>query len=540
MPYRRLIQFGPTPQTLTHSLSDRAIAGCWFELRRWGGCSDGELRLRQEFPARSDIQIGDWVAMSYDADDRWYLGRVVERRSDSPAGIVLKLQGMSAQLDFVFPGGFGSDADGVAPHRYGCPQFFPHDPDADHENIDCVSRPEELVRRLMEQYIVPATDITFDEELIENAAIVSDLRELKVRGTESAADLLKDLALRARNAAWGVDEQGRFYFLQRRETVAADWREARDLVALRERVNDLQVFNRVLLTGGLVYAECAAPPCATFRWQGNYLQPQSIAAHGERRIRLSVPWIRTAADSQAFVREFFRVYAQPTPHYQFEVARQANLVRPWLNSVTLRDRGGNTLMTAQPEVIRVQFDHAPVFRIDLGPLSPRNWWTVDTDGDPWPVAEGAESGFGGGLVDVTSDETTDDTSEEPDDALTNCWGCATMPRRWTVTLAGLTGGVCSDCHLINGTYTLTRDSAFTGYCCWTAQHPACGGASPRNSLRLVRLPHFTGLLIITDSAWAAQYAAQEPFDCHGANTLVLDDQSPMCGNYPATLTIEPL
>src|SRR5437868_2921682 len=103
---RRILHYSPTPADLVGPIADRAIVGCWFELNRQGGCGAGELRLKDEFPQRSAIDLGDWIACEFAADDRWYLGRVEKRIARSPAIVTLSLQGMSVQLGEVFPGGF--------------------------------------------------------------------------------------------------------------------------------------------------------------------------------------------------------------------------------------------------------------------------------------------------------------------------------------------------------------------------------------------------------------------------------------------------
>lgn len=553
MPYRRrILQYGPGPGELLSSLSERAIAGCWFELRRQGGCGDGELRLSDSFLEREAIQLGDWVACEYDDGERWYLGRVVERTATSPAGVLLKLSGMASQLDTIFPGGYGSEADGAAPHLYGCSELFPADPDAAHANLDCVSRPEDLIRRLLTQYVATSTDITVDESLIEDATTASEVLELKVRGTESATSLLRDLALRSRNASWGVDEQGRFYLLQRRDTVAAEWQEGRDLVSLQEIANEDRVFNRVLLTGGLVYAACGMPPCGVFRWQGNYLQRESRAAHGERRIRLSIPWIRTADDSQTFVREFFRVYAEPGSYFRIEVAQQSTLVRPWMSGIRVLNRMGQELVLSQPESIRVEFDHTPKLQLELGPPDPRKLWATPPASDAWPIAPSDVSGFGGGPVDVTSDgemsssgalensSGSEASSEVSTDDYTDCFDCPFMPRRWTVTISGVESGICPDCSLINGTWILERVS-YAGGCIWSADHAACGDApGVINAVRFYRWAGFTYLFINALSAYIAKYRPQGVFDCHGSNTFELFQTSLHCTHWPATLVMEPV
>ncbi len=546
---RRLLHYGPELGELTGSLSDRSIAGCWFELRRQGGCGNGELRLADTFADREAIQLGDWVACEYDDGERWYLGRVVERTATCPAGVLLKLSGMASQLETVFPGGYGSEADGDPPHLYGCSELFPADPDAVHADLDCVSRPEDLIRRMITQYVVPSTDIVMEPGLIEDATTPSELLELKVRGTETATALLNDLALRARNASWGVDEQGRFYLLQRRDTVAVEWREGQDLVSLTEIANEDLVYNRVQLVGGLIYADCGSPPCGTYRWQGNYLQPESRARHGERRIRLSIPWLRTSLDSQAFVREFFRVYAEPGPQLRVEVAERSTVIRPWLSAIRILDRFGEELAVTQPEVIRVEFDRTPRMTVELGPIDPRKIWDVPRASEPSPIAPSDESGFGGGPVDVTSDDSeglssgsesssggSDVSTEDYDD----CIDCPYMPRRWQVTISGVENGSCTDCGLVNGTWVMERVPTSAG-CLWSADLDICGGeAAGLSAVRFYRWFNYTYLIINAMSLHIARYRPQGTFDCYGSNTFELFQASTHCSNWPATLVMEPV
>ncbi len=228
------------------------MAGCWFELHRQGGCGAGEVVLRDEFPQRAAIEVGDWLSFEAAAGERWYLGRVEERRAVSPAEVRFRLEGMSIELGEVFPGGFARDADGVPPHRYAQTDLFPHDPDHSLETLDSVATVDELVRRLLEQYVVPATHIVHNPTRIETPQPPAPVTSLKFRGEESVRAILKELALRAQ-AAWGVDVAGEFFFLQPRREPVTVWREGRDLTALHETRDREHLFNRVLLTGDYVY-----------------------------------------------------------------------------------------------------------------------------------------------------------------------------------------------------------------------------------------------------------------------------------------------
>lgn len=398
---RRILHHGSNPHATPVLLQERAVSGCWFELHRRGGCGAGEVVLSDEFPDRRLIDIGDWISFEAAPGDRWYLGRVEERHATSPAAVRLRLEGMGVELSEVFPGGFASDVDGVPPHRFAATDLFPHDPDRGLELVDSVDSADALVRLLLERYVVPATHIISDPSLIEPPLHPAPVSSLKFRGEESVTAIIKELGLRAQ-AAWGVDARGQFFFLRQMPTVLKVWREGRDLTSLSETRDRELLFNRVLLTGDYVYDH----PDATddlarrsYRWRGNYTQPESRAEFGDRRIRLWVPWLRTAVDSLAFVREFFRIYAQPAARFQIETAPQASLPLPWHGVVRLEDRHGEVLFVGPIESVRIDFDHAPRFRLELGPEDPRHLWPEPPHDERWELPNGGQPG---GPVSLTS------------------------------------------------------------------------------------------------------------------------------------------
>lgn len=419
MPYRRrLLRYGPSPEQLQSAIEDRAIAGCAFELHRLGGCGSGEVQLKDGFDDRDQLTVGEWLACEYDDGDRWYLGRIEERSSRSPGGVTLRLEGMSVQLNEVFPGGFGSDADGSKPHRYAAIDRFTGDPDRLAETVDDVERPEEVIRLLLSQYVVPRTDIRVEAGLIEDAPFSVEMASLKFNGEESVRSILKDLALRLRNAAWGVDELGRFFLLQARAPTLATFQEGVDLIDLREEQTREAVFNRVLLTGGYVYGSPSIDSAVTaaVRWRGNYRQPTSISANGERRIRLWVPWIRTPEDSRQFVREFFRLYAEPARKYTVQTADVASCPRPWLGRVEVLDRHGEVLCVGQPESVRVRFDNVPRLTFTIGPDDPRTHWAEPPHDERFPVSKspiGSGLGGGGGPITLTQGSGSSDPLSLP-------------------------------------------------------------------------------------------------------------------------------
>uniref|UniRef100_A0A7C4LK61 Uncharacterized protein n=1 Tax=Schlesneria paludicola TaxID=360056 RepID=A0A7C4LK61_9PLAN len=527
---RRVLRYGPAPHQLQETLGERVIAGCWFELLRQGGCGEGQLTLHQAFADRHALQVGQWIACEFDDGDRWYLGRIEQRRSQWPVGITLKLRGMGVQLEEVFPGGFGIRADGRRPHRYSRSDRFYDDPDYLRETADVIQRPEDVVRLLLEQYVTPRTNILAVPDLIENAPLAAEIVSLKFHGEDAVQAILRDLALRVRGAAWGVDEQGRFFFLPPRSLPIATVQVGQATVRVVEIQDREDLFNRVLLTGGYEYGGGDSAADVVRRWRGNYWNPHSVARFGERRIHLNVPWIRTPEDSRQFVREFFRVYAAPVTRYLVDVFGAVSCPRPWLGPVRLLDRDGSELLHTDIERIRVQFDSTPVLQMELGPRDPRQGWSAAPHADRVPVGyvDGSD-GSGGDLVSVTSEA----------DGLTDaqCPGCGTVPAQWRLTFSGLTNGLCASCDRLNTTFVLHFDG-WPGYCRWSAPHEACAGGSTA-LLELFLLPNELTLQITTSGGFTI-YRKQGPITCLGSNTLHLVLGAPHCGNWPATIDIEPV
>lgn len=416
---RRILHHGPDPAGAATLLSDRVVDGCWFELHRQGGCGAGELTLKDDFADREAIEIGDWISCEYEPGERWYLGRVEQRTATSPAGVKLRLEGMGIELNEVFPGGFAVDADNVPPHRFGRTDLFVNDPDYAVETFDAAPDVTDLVALLLQRYVAPATHIQYAPGLIELPPGSAGLESVKFRGEESARSIIKQLAIAARGAAWGVTAAGQFFFLQPRDVRLTILREGRDLISLEESRDRELLFNRLLLTGDYVYDAVESGWIArrAYRFRGNYVQTESRDLHGERRIRLWIPWIRTAEDALLFAREFFRIHAAPTTRHVLETKGRRTLLLPWTGHVRLEDRDGGIIAVTALESIRVLFDHVPRFRLELGPADPRTLWPEPPQDERWELPELQQ---GGGAVLLTDDESSDGSgsgeSEASDDS----------------------------------------------------------------------------------------------------------------------------
>ncbi|MEZ5943794.1 MAG: hypothetical protein R3C18_20555 [Planctomycetaceae bacterium] len=412
---RRILHHGPSPLGAAVILDDRAIRNCWFELHRQGGCGVGEVRLADEFPMRDDIQPGDWISFEGSVGVRWYLGRVEEIRAQSPSGTRIRLEGMGIQLNEVFPGGFGLNADGVRPHRFAATDLFGNDPDRQDETVDFADRVDQVVHLLMSRYVVPQSSIQYIPSRIESPLQQADVTSLKFRGEETVRTIIKDLAIRAQDASWGVDANGEFFFLRPRDSVVRTYRESLNLTSLTETRNRDLIYNRLLLTGDYVYdkqEDSNAIARRTYRWRGNFVQPQSRQQYGERRIRLWIPWIRTQADSYAFAREFFRTYARPASRFLVETTPLDALLTPWDGRVVLENSMGQVMATSRVETVRVSFDHQPRFRMELGPADPRELWAEPPQDERWESPEEIQN-IGGSVSFLDSFQNSSNSDPPP-------------------------------------------------------------------------------------------------------------------------------
>lgn len=382
-------------------MHDRALTGCWFELLRQGGCGDAEVLLQREFHERSAIEIGDWISIETDPEERCYLGRVEECRYQLPGLLRIRLTGMAIELNEIFPGGFQAGSSESRPHRYGATDLFSNDPDRSWEVAYPTLSIEDLVHWLIRNHVEHRTHIQYVPSLIEAPIRLRGVQSLKFRGEESLRSILKDLALRVQ-ASWGVDPQGRFFFLQKRTAIQNTLQIAENLIACEEIRDRDMIFNRLLLTGDYVYDKrdlSGQIARRVFRWRANYFEPDSCSQYGNRRLRLWIPWIRTQADSLDFAREFFRTYAYPVARYSVETRPGGPMTVPWEGPLQLNNPAGEVLCVSETDKVRVFCDQAIRMRLQLGPEDPREQWPEPPHDERWEIPDHIPSY--GGKVSVT-------------------------------------------------------------------------------------------------------------------------------------------
>ncbi|MBA4031362.1 MAG: hypothetical protein C0478_10810, partial [Planctomyces sp.] len=407
------------------------VTRCWFEWQRQGGCGPGELECQLPFGSPL-FQPGDFVSITDPTGTRWYLGRIEEHLARWPHRSIIKLEGLAVELGEIFPGGFvRNDSDAPTPYRLGITDGgFSHDPDFADESYAYASRPEEVVRQLLELDEITSTHITFPSDAIVETDLPVPIESLKFNGEESLRSIFKDLALRAQNAVWGVDPHGAFFF---RAGVAPSTQSIplASIIKLEQSRSLDQIFNRVLLTGAYLYQSNGQP----YRWRGNYTEPTSRALYGERRIRLWVPWIRSSIDARSFLREFFARYAFPNGRISLECVAAETWLPPWEARYQLEGPSGLPTTPLQADTLRIEFDETPVYRLELGPVDPRILWPEPEHDERWPIAPTSDlpSGYGGEDIPAadphlssggggggdTSSAVTEDSGSTPSDLFTS-------------------------------------------------------------------------------------------------------------------------
>lgn len=373
----------------------RAIEASFTKLRI-GGDADGQLKLKDTFLDRGTLEIGQYIAFEYSAGVRWYLGRIEEIIEHSPNEVDVSLYGMWSELNEVFPGGFAESNLGK-PHRFQASDFNPNDPDFSYQTADVVSQPDELVRKVWELYIAPSTNVGIG--VIEECTPEPGLDGFVFRGTESAAEILRSLAVMCNNASVGVDENGLLYFQQPSTNLLATFQEGVDCEELQLRTDRSLLYNYMILTGGYVYG--ANTGSGFYRFVAEFQQESSVSTYGQRGLQVYIPWIRRNKDAETFAENFFARYASPTARAELKTDCQTALLKPQDGQIEVLDRNGSGVSLDYFDELKVEFNHCPIFSLTVGPEdatfpatpTPERW-ELGTPGDrgdgqqppPGPIA----------------------------------------------------------------------------------------------------------------------------------------------------------
>jgi len=565
MPFcRKISHLDTDAQTVLTVLNDACdaavtdrVESASFELLRHGGCGAGEIVLNDLFTDRGSIVTGQYVLMEYTAGDAWFRGRVESIEESSPTRVVVSLYGMWGELNEVFPGGFGAGNEN-APHVYGRTHNLVFDPDFSIQSFESANQPEAVITKLFTTYISPATNVTLGT--IESPTTQAGVHYLTLRGEESAAEIIRLLAMLLKDANFGVDADRKLFVTQRKSAVLKTYHEAVNLEQLSRSTDTSLLFNRMTMLGGYVYLTSSQ----FFRYRATFVHRDSVGRNGERRIRLYIPWLRNNNDAKEFAREFFRTYANPTTRYITRTNGQTAIIKPWDGQVRLHAADDSVLVTDRFDSLRVEFDHVPIFEIGIGP--------EDIQFPSAPELDRFEVGPAGNLpgISIPSLSTFDSVEESAASSATSvsvsgsslfancCEGDA--PLCYEVTIAaGPTNRLCTTpnwCEdVITGTHILVWNPSTVRYekpippTCNPS--PGCNAENPLLEIHCTSGIFFLSFIgptdiecigdIGEDASWHSIFVPNR--DCLQESielTLVGGDSSPACLDYPTTVTIIPI
>lgn len=120
---------------------------------------------------------------------------------------------------------------------------------------------------------------------------------------------------------------------------------------------------------------------------------------------------------------------------------------------------------------------------------------------------------------------------EPDEIISSGFTpCNCSPRRWSLTISGITDGTCTACATINGTWTLAHDGGTT----WTTGDAGACGGGVQPSWQLV---YNAGFWTLSSSAGAQYILSGALWDCDGPNVMTLNRNIGECVGWLSSVTL---
>lgn len=371
MPYNRIVEIYDTDAvTLLSTISNGStstVKDCSFELLRKTGCGSGSLTITNPFTQRN-LTVGQHVKIYYDVGDPWYFARIEEIEWTSPSEASIRMFGLFSYLNDIQLGGYGP-FDVRKPERYGKTDYFVNDPDHHLQTHYSASQPHQIINHFYNNYINPESPVGLGT--VEEPDVATSFESFTFRGEENLSQVIRSVGMIQRDASFGVDENGDFFFINKRdyEPALKTYQEGVDVRELRMSVDRSLQFNQILMVGDLIYG--ADTPAGFYRYVARLQHNPSVSAFGYRTFRLYVPWIRTDQDAVRFAQGFFDNYAGLTTRYSFKTIGQDTLLKPWDGRIQLKDASGTVLATSVFDRIQVDFNEVPVFTVTLGPEEPQ-------------------------------------------------------------------------------------------------------------------------------------------------------------------------
>lgn len=203
---------------------DNEFYGLSWDYDRVGGCGSFRFSLPREFCNEryisGDFNIRIYVRnSSTNAYDLWYQGVVEDKQPSVTDNETIQVSGhgYQAQLSRIY--------------------------------IDETYTGQEvsvIVKDILDTYIVPNTDITYDAGDI----VATDFTPDSFKFNTSAADALQTLADTVGLREWGVDKDRKFFFKERSSTVGFRFPLGRNVRSFTSDDSFKDIVNRVIVQGG--------------------------------------------------------------------------------------------------------------------------------------------------------------------------------------------------------------------------------------------------------------------------------------------------
>lgn len=360
MAYERIFKVYNSAGVYQGDLSSSLVESAEFTLLRQGGCAEGSMTLAAAI-GNCPFGVGDNIQFCYDASTPWYMARVEEITEELPSGITVRLHGWLSYLNDLSLGGRGN-ADQDEPILYADDDYFPNDPDNEVQQQVTASDIPTVVNDIYTNTIAPNTPIALSAI---DTGDSTPLKSMVFRGEENVAQVIRQLAVSAGWMSWGVEENGLFFMKELLPAANFSYKVGVDVEKLTKTTDRSLMWNRVIFKGGYVYGTGTQHGFAPYT--RNVFHAPSIAAYGEKKINITLPWIRTDTDAQHFFEKFFQEYAGLTERYTIVVPGISVLPKPWVSRIQLLDTDNSVLKNAVPTRVRVSFNETPVATITLGP-----------------------------------------------------------------------------------------------------------------------------------------------------------------------------
>ncbi len=364
MAYQRIFRIYSHDGVTNDILPNEEVVDARCEFVRQGGCGSGSLLLKGPFNSYN-ITPGMHVQFLYDSLTPWYIGRVEEVSPASPSGTSVRLFGWMTYLNDIQIGGRGKN-DSKDPVHYVHPDdadIFPSDPDKELQTKTEVETLTELLEDVVTNYVIPDTPISFGSFDTPTDPEDNEFLSMIFRGEDSVSQLMRHVAVALGWSAWGVNESGVLFIKNMPTSTTLQFQEGVNVFNLVKNVDRSKMFNRLTLTGGPIFG--AADDPGFYHYRVNAVHYPSILNYGEKKMSITVPWLRTNLDTYRFASKLLAEFGGPTTNYTFSVLGHEAIgverpILPWLDRVSLLDANGVELTNGIPVNVQYSFNDTPI------------------------------------------------------------------------------------------------------------------------------------------------------------------------------------